>query len=279
MDLVGLRSTRGALSPLLVTGVFAALVGGAAALSVATAPPTGLFPAPFPNNPAAAASLRQATESTLASRSFTMLASETQQEGGVPEGGYTFRLIYQAPDRSQIDGHGSSTIFIGSVLYSSVPPNVATGTNVRWQALQSSPGMPHQQATLWLQILLHQTDVQRLTSDKFRTESFVTQPAITAGAFHRPSQVASSRITVVVTDGRIHFERITLVAPVGRAETTLTYTGFNTSPEVIAPPASEVSPDCGFGGSAGATDVCPTLPGGSGLSTTQPTVERVGAKQ
>lgn len=76
--------------------ILVALTSGAAGLSLATSSQTE----------SAAASLRQTVEATFASRSFTMLATETvHYPGAASSENGSYRALYQAPDRYEICWH------------------------------------------------------------------------------------------------------------------------------------------------------------------------------
>src|SRR5580700_11620192 len=133
------REIRGAIAPFVVTAVVVALVGAAAALSITTSPSTSTSTAPLPNNPAAATALSQVAHATLAARSFTMTISARERAPGIPNHAESDRLIYQAPDRTEVYAYGVRAIFIGSVEYVSIPTALSQ-TVGQWYELSDQSG-------------------------------------------------------------------------------------------------------------------------------------------
>jgi len=211
-----------------------ALSGGAAALSVATSPLVpdyGLLPA---NNAAAAAALDQAVEATLDAHSFTILVNETvgATRGAGDTGGFTlsYRIVYEAPNRSEIDFPGLVMRSIGSVGFRCC---VVSGGEKVWVITCSVT--PTQrgagQAIDWLALLLNANSVQG-SSGTYATESLETT------TLRGREFVIRTSATIVVRAGRIASEDVTTNNTLGKspAHIDVDYTDINTSVPVNAPP-------------------------------------------
>jgi hypothetical protein len=236
---------QGRLTALASVVMLVALTGGAAGWSVATSASIPDWAALPTNNPAAIASLHQATYATLNSRSFTMTGSTYGPPSGwigfssqqpPPLVRNTFRIVYQAPNRYDLINSTpkQEVRSIGTTAYT------RTGSSSMWTASGAVGLLTTLTSTTWLPELLDGTVQQ--WGDTYRI-TYRTNPQ-DSGENVLPEMYV---FTATVQDGKVVSEEgirtIYLPGlPNGLADRVdITYSAFGTSPPVTAPRASEVS--------------------------------------
>ena len=217
-----------------------ALSGAAAGLSLATSPPVpdyGLLPA---NDPAASASLRQAVEATVASPNFTVEVRQVDDEQGPFPFSDTenFEVVYQSPNRVELHFEEQTFIDFGSQVYEEVQPGPGGATNRRWEewsADEPSTGLDAAQVVATLSLLSSGQSVQRST-DTYHSESFGAFQA----SLHSRSGSNVTTVTAIVRGGHVVSESFSYVTTAAVIHDILSFSGFGTSPPVLAPPSAEV---------------------------------------
>ena len=236
---------RGARAiPWLAVGALVALMAGAGALSVLTAPSQldvarSTLPA---NNPAALVTLFNAIDRTLA---VTSLTATIRFKGAPPD-----QIIYQAPNR--VEGFASTSVTmveIGSTIYTKLPAGFTTLPNGTSCSGWVASTLPRHSAALFgreeigLTMFPNApTNVQKITPSRFQAESVY--------ATHLPKWLASSPsivmlvTTIEVSHGLVVAEKWSATGPkpFGNQRADVQYSEFNSSPPVTAPPAKDICP-------------------------------------
>lgn len=234
-------------------GLVVILAGGAAGVSISTAPsPLAQARSQLPaNDPAASAALAAATRRTLAAPSFT-LTIQTPTAGRLPGGATPKEVVdYQAPDRVAISGPtGLTEVAIGSTTYTALPPGAACN-GWRWTAL-SSPGNANMGRDI-LQALFSPEElhpaVRASSPDTFEVDG-VEEERVPPG-FHVRSSLETVALTATVVRGRLVSETVRDRGAFSLRE-RIVVSRIGTSTPVTAPPAEEVGVErpgsiCSFG--------------------------------
>ena len=215
--------------PFVLLGVFAVLVVGAIALSLATAPPL------------AQQQLQHAAKATMAAPSFVLTVTDSvtnlqpsSSPNLQPSGTQTLHVVYQAPDSVQETelgpgGQSASVIVVGDRRF--------RASDGHWTELPPSPGLGTL-AVASIMAPLHAaanaTDVTR-QGDLYRFGGNDVDTLVRNLLAVGTSPLVSPSLTAVVSGGYVTHQRVTAVVGRQRLSLDLAFSAIGTAPAVEVP--------------------------------------------